>query len=707
MTADDTVFTSRIYLVKIKVGNDFNDEDLLWAVCHQGGDNVDLEDFKNIVTCLNQKGLWNPLLSDKRTTWKSLKTSADLKALGRIGSPILLLEGVSTFKQILDVAYKKGVLDDGKGWEILTAKKEELFAHVQPPRKSQTLEDAMKEADVPNPCTGGRLEDTVVKQSTELVTSMSSAGIDNELTQLTGPKEMILMDDTGTFRLPTPVPVTNGGRGGRLYSKVPGGYIPLDSLAGNDLEQLAVPGSSSSNVLVDAEGRPLATFEKHGSDDGLGTDQFSSGGVPFVENEVEIVGEGYGGAIGGGSVDAAFDPNKFSVDAIDNELALLEDASGGDLARQNARYKAVARTLRKSLAFACLTVQRMTKALDAKDMQLREVNSYSAADVTSTLRPELAKVGAVNGTCEKILKAVQDLDAKYSASMGAMTTDIRTVLAAVESNAALTENQSNNIVRHLGSFGMVDVGSTYDIPSGISSIHRLLNEEIAPVFRSGEVLPIYGYAKGVVDSNGAVKTVVDVASSGNIIFQNRVSPAQATVAAGQTQGSGSFGQVGGHVPATDGPNPVVYKEDGILRVPAAYSEQERFYMRVPGPRPDTTPTQPITQQQQFSIPPPPMKRMRFEGTTAVRSVFQAYAQPTQGSSDTRQEVIHQSHGQREVLLPRQTFQPKSLFSMPPPPIQQSPSVISQRGQVMMSPQVPVTQNSVGPNRGGADLFYEA
>ena len=99
--------------------------------------------------------------------------------------------------------------------------------------------------------------------------------------------------------------------------------------------------------------------------------------------------------------------------------------------------------------------------------------------------------------------------------------------------------------------------------------------------------------------------------------------------------------------------------------------------------------------------------MRFEGTTAVRSVFQAYAQLTQGSSDTRQEVVHQSHGQREVLLPRQTFQPKSLFSVPPPPIQQSSSVISQRGQVMMSPQVPVTQNSVGPNRGGADVFYEA
>ena len=55
----------------------------------------------------------------------------------------------------------------------------------------------------------------------------------------------------------------------------------------------------------------------------------------------------------------------------------MEDTSDGDLVKQNARYKSVAKTLRNSLAFACLTVQRMTKVLDAKDMQLREVNSYS------------------------------------------------------------------------------------------------------------------------------------------------------------------------------------------------------------------------------------------------------------------------------------------------------------------------------------------
>ena len=130
MTGEDTIFNTRIYLIKIKVGGEFKDEDLLWAISHQGGDNVDLEDLKNIVTVLNQKGLWSPLLSEKRSTWKSLKNSADCKALGQIGSPILLLEGVSTFKQVLGLAYKKGILDDVRGWDILAMKDEEILGNT-------------------------------------------------------------------------------------------------------------------------------------------------------------------------------------------------------------------------------------------------------------------------------------------------------------------------------------------------------------------------------------------------------------------------------------------------------------------------------------------------------------------------------------------------------------------------------------------------
>ena len=143
MITDETVFNSKLYLVKIKVGADYKDEDLIWAIGHQGAHNIDMEDFKNIVMVLNNKGLWTPILSDKRTTWKSIKTSADLKALGHVGQPVLLLEEVLTFKQILEFAYLQKILTDSKGKDILAAKNAELeVAAKTAPSVSVTLEQA-------------------------------------------------------------------------------------------------------------------------------------------------------------------------------------------------------------------------------------------------------------------------------------------------------------------------------------------------------------------------------------------------------------------------------------------------------------------------------------------------------------------------------------------------------------------------------------
>ena len=45
MTSNDTVIATKTFLVKIKVGMDFEDEDLLWAIGTKGGDNIDMEDM--------------------------------------------------------------------------------------------------------------------------------------------------------------------------------------------------------------------------------------------------------------------------------------------------------------------------------------------------------------------------------------------------------------------------------------------------------------------------------------------------------------------------------------------------------------------------------------------------------------------------------------------------------------------------------------
>ena len=149
MTAETTVDVGKVYLVKIKeILDNYTSDDILWAVCHTGGDNIDYEDFKAIVTKLNGKGLYTPILSAERTTWKSLKNSADLKASCLIGDPILLLSGVTTFKKLLLFAYSQGILDNAKGQEFIAAKNEGLKEVAAAPRASKTLEEAMNDPSI-------------------------------------------------------------------------------------------------------------------------------------------------------------------------------------------------------------------------------------------------------------------------------------------------------------------------------------------------------------------------------------------------------------------------------------------------------------------------------------------------------------------------------------------------------------------------------
>jgi hypothetical protein len=270
-------------LIKIKVGGDFKDEDLLWAISHQGGDNVDLEDMKNIVTVLNQKGLWSPLLSEKRTTWKSLKNSADCKALGQFGSPILLLEGVSTFKQVLGLAYKRGILDDVRGWDILAMKDEEILGNTQQPRLSQTLEDALSEPESVN---------RAMLQSSELVSNMGSGNSDSVSKaggQLGGSREIVVMDKTGTFKLPSPVPVSSIKQYGVSAEQAKSDQIPLvivqddGSSSGYGLDLLAQPGSSSSTFILDSQGGFVAATAQQGVVGGdIGANGFLFSGVTTV-----------------------------------------------------------------------------------------------------------------------------------------------------------------------------------------------------------------------------------------------------------------------------------------------------------------------------------------------------------------------------------------------------------------------------------------
>ena len=634
MIDEETVFTTKIYLVKIKVGHDFKNEDLLWAIGHKGGDNIDFEDFKNIVVVLNNKGLWNPVLSDTRVTWKSLKNSADCKALGHIGKPILLLEEVLTFKQILEFAYSQSILTDPKGKEILAAKDEDLMAVDTKPSVSLTLEQASG---------SGPSKADIVKQAMQNSKLLFSGLFDSERQLIT----------TGEFsNFPAPVPV-----------------VPLGNTPSNSEHD----GEGSPGTMDQTQ--PGTSFDHQVKDHIVHT----HGMVPGVGSEVEIVGEtlASGPLQQGYNDEDNFDPSRFNVDDVDNELALLDDPTETDILKKNSRYKSIAKTLRNSLSFSCLTVQKLTKEVDSKDMQLRELSSFSSSQIIDALKPELAKVNLLADQVRSLTETVNALDAKIATDIASVRTQVTDVVSQVDHNATLAKDQSNNIVRHLSTFGIVDVGASFDIPGSISSVYRILNEEIAPVFRAGHVVSqvsLYG-------QTGTINQVVapPTTPASQLATFGTAPPVPAAAA---TKGNGLL------VPPS---NPDLEKNylplsnssrqlgpQSSLSGTKQLGPSPQHVSTTPGPQASGNPRQSTTfsggalaQQHTtpspahphaYSAPPPPFKRTNVDrvGTSAVRSLFGPYSrpppQPAQYYTPQQSTLVNKA---------------RNMYQMPPPSLQQA------------------------------------
>ena len=147
MPSDNDIITKKTYLGKVKVADDYDAEDKVWAICNAGKDNIDHEDFKNLVE-MNGMGLWTPILSKDVTTLGSLKNSALLKAAKVIGNPTLLFERIHTFKELAIFCYKKGIFKNPKGKEMLDKKIAESKLKNKTASRSTTLEEASETREV-------------------------------------------------------------------------------------------------------------------------------------------------------------------------------------------------------------------------------------------------------------------------------------------------------------------------------------------------------------------------------------------------------------------------------------------------------------------------------------------------------------------------------------------------------------------------------
>ena len=103
------------------------------------------------------------------------------------------------------------------------------------------------------------------------------------------------------------------------------------------------------------------------------------------------------------------------------------------------------------------------------------------------------KVLSVVGNPTLLLEEVNTFK-QVLADIDIVQSKLEHVSAAIESNATLSTKESLNLVRHLGTFGMVDTVSTFDMPPSISAIYRTINDDIAPAFKDGNVTT-YIYAQ--------------------------------------------------------------------------------------------------------------------------------------------------------------------------------------------------------------------
>ena len=600
MPGDDDIFAGKIYLVKIKREEEFTSEDFLWALCNVGKDNVDLEDFKNIVQKLNGLGLWNPCISMKPVKWKSLKNIVACKVLSVVGNPTLLLEEVNTFKQVLELAYGMGILTNIQGREILDGKNEEQlgFSSGSTASQSRTLLDVLS---------GSSTRTNAIKDMQEKSRDIIS---DQNNTK------------SGKVKFPAPVPALPVcGQGPSILS---------------DKEQSVVEQFDFSSLESAGNAAPPGIPDE--------------GSVEA--NDVVTTNSHAGGSAGG--VNGAFDPSKFNLDAIDNELAQLEASTGSDgagMARQLARYKTITKNLRESLVFSCMTVQKYMRLVDARDMQLRDSSSYSANDVLTGLKPTLAKM-------EKVMESCLARDIKFSADIGAVQSKLDDVRGAIESNATLATQESVNLVRHLGTFGMVDTGSTFDMPSAISAIYRTLNDDIAPAFKAGNVTTYVASQTPANPVEAFLMPSGNVAAGHPLPGHKRAADGSGGAMAALHANQGPYWQSQSVPPPNIG-------QDSLCGLPPQYRDVSVNYLGVQQTPPQHIPPQP----QHYSVPPPPFKQMRYDGASVVRSVFQNYQQ---ANSDVGSAPA--SAG------------PRNLFHGPPP----APTTQNGPGSVASS-----TQNGPG------------
>ena len=237
-------------------------------------------------------------------------------------------------------------------------------------------------------------------------------------------------------------------------------------------------------------------------------------------------------------------------------------------------------------------------------------------------------------------------------------------------------------MKHLTSLGMVDVGSSFDIPAALRSMHRILDDEVAPVFRSGCV-SAYGPAQDDVGV-GPHHVVHDVLLNSSV-----VSAASSVPPTSILQPSSQISPVFSQTPAQMYQTGTGLKDNGILPTPPEFNTVRENYLGVHGSGFGVQQTPPgfVNPAHPYNVPPPPVKQVSVDDARAVKSVFQSYAR----CAPPKTGVVTGSTYSLPYP-PQQHFLPRTLFPNPLP----NPHVNSGNGTSSAAPYNLPHQNNLQP-----------
>ena len=134
-----------------------------------------------------------------------------------------------------------------------------------------------------------------------------------------------------------------------------------------------------------------------------------------------------------------------------------------------------------------------TNDLDKK--RLSEFQSYSVTELIEGIKPRLEPLGSIQTELLAMKKSMGEMEERLVTKIQLTTED---VLEAMEEAGQARNGEFMGVLKHLESKGLVDRGSTYNIPTALEEIlDRVKNEHAGP--------PIMGTGKPTVVDEGRME----------------------------------------------------------------------------------------------------------------------------------------------------------------------------------------------------------